>query len=120
MENERKKRALQALLTCTSLAEAARKAGISDRTLYNYLHNDQEFTEAYAAERARLVSAAADALKKNAIPAIQTLRKIVDDSEAPPAVRVQACRTILEYTLKTTEINDIMQRLEALEKAREE
>lgn len=113
--NTRKEKALRALLTTSTLGAAALQAGIGERTLYRYLHNDDEFKGRYEAEKNKLVDGAADMLKQNLAQAIVTLRQVVDDTAAPPAVRVQASRSILEYGLRMVETQDILQRLQALE-----
>ena len=52
MTNEqRKTRALNALLDSNTLTEAAEKAEISRRTLYNYIRYDGDFGAAYRAAR---------------------------------------------------------------------
>lgn len=113
--NARKQRALQALLTTNSIKQAAVKAELSERTLYGYLHDDAEFIQQYTDAKSALVDEAAEMLKRNIAPAVETLRQLLDDEKTPAGVRVQACRGILDYSLKLIETNDILKRLEALE-----
>ncbi len=60
---------------------------------------------------------ATEAIKCNLMPAIETLRQIIDDEDVTLSVRVQACRSMLDYSLKMVETNDILQRLDALERS---
>lgn len=60
--NEQKKAAaLSALLECDTLSAAAARAGISRKTLYNYIREDHEFSRAY---RGMTDQAAIEALER--------------------------------------------------------
>lgn len=109
-----KEKALAALLTCSSKEEAAKAAGITPRTLWSYLQ-DKDFQEAYKKAFGELVEGATRQAQQSLQPALSTLREIVEDGEQAPTVRIQAARTILEYGLKLTEINDILRIMEAAE-----
>lgn len=112
--------ALQAVLSSVTLKEAADKAGISRKTLYRYMHEDNEFKAALASEMGSLLSTAKDGLQKALLPATGALYRMVCGEDAPDANKISACRTVLDYALKLTEINDIINRLEALEAATDE
>lgn len=75
-----------------------------------------EFREAYKAATSERLRDAADQSKQAAPRAVSTLSEIASDESVNAAVRVSACRSILEYCLKLTERNDIIERLDALEK----
>ena len=53
--------------------------------------------------------------QQSAQAAISTLRNIVEDTTEASAVRVQAARNVLEYTLRLTNAIDIENRLQAIE-----
>lgn len=111
-----KERALQSLLTQPTKAAAAEAAGISPRTLRSYLQ-DAEFQKAYKAAFSGLVTEATKAAQRSLSPAISTLREIVEDMEQPATARISAARSLLEYGLKLTEVDDILSRLERLERS---
>ena len=50
-------------------------------------------------------------------PALSPLREVVEDSGEGSQFRISAARSILEYSLKLTEQNDILAKLKELEKA---
>ena len=106
---------MSALLCCSSVTDAAKKAGVSTRTVYNYMNRDPTFKERFEKEKAQLVTAATEQIQRSLAPAITTLSAIVKDDSVPPAARVQACRTLLEYGIRLTEIDDIYKRLDELE-----
>lgn len=111
-----KEKALAALLTCPTKREAAQRAGISDRTLRNYLA-DPSFQAAYQQAFNGIVEDATRQAQQSLAPALFTLREIMEDAEIPAAARVTAARTALEYAIKLTEANDFAARLERLEQA---
>lgn len=111
-----KEKALAALLTCPTKREAAQRAGISDRTLRNYLA-DPGFQTAYQKAFNGIVEDATRQAQQSLAPALFTLREIMEDAEIPAAARVTAARTALEYAIKLTEANDFAARLERLEQA---
>ena len=109
-----KERALAALVTCPTQEAAAKQAGISSRTLRNYL-KDPEFSEEYKKRTGQLVTAATLQIQKSLAPAINALLEIAVDQEAGMMARVQAARGLLEYGIRLSELSDIYARIEALE-----
>lgn len=109
-----KERALQALLTHRTKAEAAEKAGISPRTLRTYLQ-DQEFMTRYREAFTGILEDATREAQRSISPAIFTLKEIMEDSDGQAQARIQASRSILEYAVKLTEQLDVMGRMEELE-----
>lgn len=105
---------LAALLTAPSKAAAAQAAGISSRTLRTYLA-DPEFQAQYKQAFSGMVEEAVRQSQQSLAPALATLREIVEDSSENAQARISAARSILEYSLKLTEQNDILAKLEALE-----
>lgn len=110
----RQKKALAALISEPTKGAAAQKAGISEDTLRRYLA-DPEFQKAYQAAFSGLVTQATKQAQQSLSPAIDVLREILLDKEQPASARISACRSMLEYGLRLTEITDIMRTLEELE-----
>lgn len=107
----RKEKAIAALLTCHTQAQAAQAAGISRETLRNYL-NDDEFQAEYQKAVAGVIEGATRQAQQTLSPALSCLRDIVEDSNENSQVRVSAARSLLEYGLKLTEFCDIVRQLE--------
>lgn len=112
----RKEKALQALLTSRTRAEAAKAAGIGESTLREYM-KDPEFLEQYREAFRNLVQDATRQAQQSIAPAIATLKEIMEDADAQATARIQAARSTLEYSLKLTEQTDILEHLQELEKA---
>ncbi|MBQ3669058.1 MAG: hypothetical protein II920_07520 [Clostridia bacterium] len=97
--DERKAAALEALLNSNSYSEAARMAGLSRRTLFDYLHNDMAFAEAYADARNALALERAEELAKKRKQAEQTIMDVMANGENDFA-KLQAARTIIDMADK--------------------
>lgn len=106
-----KERALQALLTCPTKKAAAEQAGISPRTLRDYLA-DTEFQSEYKKAFQALVTEATRQAQQSLSPALSALKSIVEDEEESSSSRIAAARALLEYGLRLTEFNDILRELE--------
>lgn len=115
MLTQRREKALQALLNCSSRTAAASAAGISPRTLRSYLADP-----VFAAELQRLqdeqIKDAAQRGRQGMIGAMDALRSIVDDENQNGQTRVQAARALLEFSLRLDERENVLKRLDALEK----
>lgn len=88
---------MRALLACTTVTEAAKVAGVSRQTVYEYLRKPG-FREGLEAERqAALDAVRADLTAANA-DAIEALRRTVNDYGLfgpTPAERIEAARLLL-------------------------
>lgn len=113
---QKQQKALLALLAHPTKEKAAAAAGITSKTLRGYL-SDPEFQAEYRKAFAGLVEDATRQAQQAIAPALSTLREVVEDSGESPQFRISAARSILEYSLKLTEQNDILSKLQDLEKA---
>jgi hypothetical protein len=111
-----KEEAILALLTHRSIEEAARAARIGSATLARWLKQEDFNTEYREARRAAFLQAIAR-LQQAASFAVSLLMKTVGDSNAPAAVRVRAADSMLKHARCGMEIEDILARLEAIERA---
>ena len=111
-------KAIVALLTSDTQAEAAKKCGLSGRTLRLYL-DDPEFYTEYQRRRQQMVTDATKKLQVYMQSAVDTLYTIKNDAEVSPAVRANAARALLEYGLKYTDATDLAERIAAIEKQTE-
>jgi hypothetical protein len=111
----RQQQALRALLEHPTIAAAAENGGLSERSLYCYLE-DEDFSAEYRCLRARLVEEEVVAeLQKIGVEAVGVLRASFEDESA--SVRLRAARTVLDLMFKGTEFSDWEDRLRQLEEA---
>lgn len=114
MLSQRQQRALQALLQAPGKRAAARLANIGERTLRTYL-SDPEFQAEYQRLQGEQIADAAQRGRQSMTGAMDALRAIMDDESQNGQTRVQAARSILEYSLKLDERENILKRLGELE-----
>lgn len=112
MKNREK--AMAALLSSDTQAEAAKKTGIAERTLRSYLA-DPEFNAEYQRRKRQLVSDATRQIQSSYQAAINALRGIVESDISAESSKISAARALLEYGLKFTEFNEVMLKVEELE-----
>jgi len=99
----------------STVAEAAGRAGVSERTAWRRLE-DGEFRRRLDEARAQAVRAAVDLLGRSATAAAATLVRLLGEPH-PPAVRLGAARAILDLGAKLREAQELEGRLTALEAA---
>ena len=94
-------------------AQAAKEAGVSERTVRRRL-DDPVFRQQVTAARAETVAQTAARLTAAGLGAVTTLLKLLN-AEAE-SVRLGAARSILDLGFKAREIGELEERLASLEK----
>ena len=107
---------LNALLCCGTIKAAAEQCQVTTKTIYNYLDRP-EFKRKYDKAKADIISQTTRVLQKSSAKAVSMIIEIAEDITNNEQTRLNACRTILEYSLKYTDQYDILSRIEALEAA---
>ena len=107
-------KAIIALLAEPSLSRASAACGIGERTLYRWLR-EPGFRTAYRSARREAFSHAIALTQRYAPLAVQTLAKVMADDSAPHTARVQAATSLLRFGRDGVELDDLQERLEALE-----
>lgn len=108
-------KAIMALLSSPTVTDAAKESGIPQTTLYRYLQ-DEEFQELYRQARSQAVGQTVSYVQSLCSSAIETLKSIMLDENGPKNARVSAARVILETSLRCVEADELMARLEKLER----
>src|SRR5262245_17197290 len=97
-QTRRWERAIAALLAEPTIGQAAKAAGISDKTLRRWL-KEPAFSAEYRAARRQAVDHALTILRQMAGEAVETLRRNLGPS-VPESVQVRAALAILDLALK--------------------
>ena len=105
---------IAALLSSSTVQQAARLCGISSRTAQRWL-TQADFQKAYREAKSRLLEAATTRLRAEAGEAVNTLAEISGDLEAPPAARVTAASRILELAMHSHEVEQLEEQIKKLE-----
>ncbi len=106
--------AIAALLSAPTIRDAAKTCKISESTLLRWMKEDG-FITSYRAARREVVTQAIAQIQSATGDAVNTLREIANDCEAPAASRVSAARAILDAAIRAVEVEDQDARIEALE-----
>lgn len=104
---------LAALMLSGTQAQAAEKAGISDRTLRGYMA-DSDFKAAYQQMKNQLIDDATRELQLSYHDAIRVVRNILMSDFSSGNEKISAARTLLEYGTKFTVIDDVTSQIEEL------
>jgi hypothetical protein len=117
--NERmKERAINELLKQKSLDAAARKLGISSKTLSRWL-DDAEFVNAYQEAKRELLRAGIAGLTKRVSLAAETLGEVAKHKGRPyQAARAHAAAAIIRLALDADALDDLEVRIKNLETQR--
>ncbi len=107
--------AIEGLMTCRTIGEAAAKAGVSKRTLQRWMKHEG-FKKQYGRAKAELLEGTINRLRSEGWKGVEILSKIAGDNKTSSAARVSAASRLLETLMKAVEIQDLQQRLDALER----
>jgi hypothetical protein len=109
-----RERAIVALLLAPSIASAAKRAGVGERTLRRWMSDDAAFKAELAAAGRATFEAAIDRIQAMTARAVDTLNDLLGAMKHP-AVRLGAARTIVELALNRHDAETLLHRLEELE-----
>jgi hypothetical protein len=111
----KQQKAIAALLSEPTLGKAAKAAGIGERTLYNWL-NEPNFKAALRSAEKELLDNVTRRLAAGQVLALDTLQKLIQ-SARHESTKLRASVSWLELSLKFRDMQDIEDRLTALEAA---
>lgn len=109
----KQERALHALLAQPTRKGAAEAAGVSDTTLWRYLRNDV-FREALHQGRRAALSQIVAHLHVGSVEGVAVIREVMLDKDAPPAVRVSAARTCLDFYIRVDQTEELLTHIDNL------
>ena len=109
-----KNTALVALLENPTVAAAAEASGISQPTLFRYLQQP-DFRKKYQEAKKSIVDSALAQLQRATSDAVTVLTTLMNDTAISPAPRINAAKAILTFSVQTSQIEDLLRRIEALE-----
>lgn len=107
---------IQLLLEGKSKSAAAKGAGVSARMVYNYFQS-AEFVEELRRRQAELVQAAAGRGRSKMADAMGIFETIMNDETQNGQIRIQAARSLLQFSIELDERENILRRLDYLEKS---
>jgi hypothetical protein len=115
--NGKQEKAIVALLAHETLKDAAKQAGISEPTLWRYMQ-DESFQAAYKLARRQAYEQGIGRLQSLMGDAVAALEKNLTCGK--PEVENRAAQIIIEHSTKGIEIMELIERVDALDKAMKE
>ena len=112
--SRKQEEAIAALLSHSSIPDAAKAIDIGEKTLWRWLKED-DFQGAYMRARMEVVRHAVVQVQTCMNEAVETLRGVMTNVDGPASARVAAARTMLDMGFKAVEIEDLNERLRRLE-----
>lgn len=112
MSEKNKEKVIDALLSTDTIAAAAKKAGVSEATIYRFLRDDT-FKNEYRNARRDVVENTVGQIQGATAEAVKTLKKNLTCGN--PSAEIRAAQIILETAYKGVEMIDLQMRLEILE-----
>lgn len=109
-------KAVLALLSERTITLAAKRAGVNESTLREWLALDTSFQADYQAARQATFQTAMSRIQSISVRAVDTLDELLDEKN-PPAVRLGAARTVAEIGLHQQDAETIMRKLDEIEAA---
>ncbi len=106
--------AISAVISHPTLKEAALAVGISETTLWRYMQ-DEAFSRKLRQARRDAVSHAVLRLQRASSDAVKVLSDLMMKDDAPAAARISAARTIIDYSMRAVENDELQTRIESLE-----
>jgi len=103
-----------AVLESDTLTDAAKALGVRYSTLWRRMQAT-EFRTAYLEARRQIVGQSIARLQGATGEAVEALRTILTDPDAGDSAKIQAARVVLSHSLQAIELEDLDERLRALE-----
>ena len=107
-------RVIPYLLEAPSIEQGCKRAKVSKVTVYEWFKNEK-FNHELKRQRAEMIERALDSLKAGIAKASETLVKHLDSEHENISIR--AAESIIEFTQKALEHEDLEKRIEALEES---
>ena len=109
------RRAIEALMLTNTMTEAAKRAKVTERSIYNWMKQDRFQTVLRQARRDALAQTTTH-LQQMTARAVRTLGDVLEDENASSASRVSAARLTLDMMYHGAALDDIVERLKTVEK----
>lgn len=109
---------LLAMLDCGIISEAAKRANVSEATAYKWLNDG--LNKDLRNIRAGIIEGHLNKLQFATDKAVQCIIEILDDEKSSAGIKLKASQIILNTTLKLQENEQIVDRLEEIEKRMEQ
>src|SRR5437867_1028189 len=97
--SRKQEQTIAALLTRDSITAAAAGCGVAEATVHRWL-KDTDFQQSYREARRTIVQHAIAKVQRATAEAVDALRGVMQDRDAPASAKVSAAKAILETAMK--------------------
>lgn len=111
----RQEKAIAAVLEARNIREGLAKAKVSPSVFYSWMRGDEAFRLELELKRKQLIDEGYHLLKVSVLEAANTILELSRTAQGE-AVKLRAAESVLERVCKIREIEDVEERLAALEK----
>jgi hypothetical protein len=112
--SQHQQRFIQALLACGNISKAAETVGITRRTAYRYM-NDQNVRQTLLELQQETLRAACQRALDEMMHALVVLVDIASDATVPAQARVSAAKAIIDTATKLYDVANLTERVRVLE-----
>ncbi len=105
---------LLAMIETDNIKKSAKIAQISEPTAYNYLKNG--LLDEIKKIRKKFIEESFNKLEYASVKATDTIINILEDEKSTSSIKLNASKTILDYSLKIREQTEIIEKLTNIEK----
>ncbi len=102
-----------AMIETGNISKSCKLAGITEATGFKYLKNGLK--EEINNIRKQLIEENLKKLEFGSIKATDVIIDILEDEKCPKSIKLNASKTVLEYSLKVREQTEIIERLKKIE-----
>ncbi len=107
-------KAIEALLLTNTIDRAAKRANVSEASIYRWM-KQESFQTALRKARRDILAHTTTRLQQMSVRALDTLENVMDDQKASSASRVSASRLTMDMMYRGAAIDDIIERLKTVE-----
>jgi len=112
--SQHQQRFIQALLACGNISKAAEAVGITRRTAYRYM-NDENVRQMLMELQQETLRAVCQKALDEMVRALVVLVDIASDATVPAQARVSAAKSIIDTATKLYDVANLTERVRALE-----
>lgn len=111
----KQKKAIVALLECSTISEAAQAANVGRVTLSRWINDDEKFRLELSKAESSLISTATRRLCSLTDKAVKTLESVLESKTASDSTKVRAALGILDSMIKLKTFYELEERITKLE-----
>ena len=106
-----------ALLLAHSVAAAARRSGVSERSIHRWLRQDKQFQTRLRQLREEALGQASSRLQQGASDTVAAMYKLIESDRLIESGRAALIRTALDFAFRSGAYNNLADRIAGLEEA---